>query len=168
MNPPISQAPSPVILKSAIISYRIPAVVFLQTAHKSTRFKKKNSLPSIMGRRNKSAGVSAYGQVGSATSGQWAATSPSVIHLPSLGRLANKEIYGPILCYISLLTAGSIWPGNNLHVVSSVTSPLYSIVSSTLVITYCSLFSSILSIAGGTNTVYNSETKYSSVITFSS
>ena len=100
-----------------------PVVVSLQTAHK------KHSVPNIVGRRNKRAGMSAYGQVGSATGGKWAATSPWILHLPPLGRLANKKIYWPILCNISLLTPGSRWPGITLRGVSSVTSPSSSTVS---------------------------------------
>ena len=67
---PVSQAPSPVILKSATISYRTPCRrVLTDSTQKNTRFTKP-SVPNIMGRRNKRAGMSAYGQVGSATGGQ--------------------------------------------------------------------------------------------------
>jgi len=51
-----------------------PVVVSLQTAHK------KHSVPNIVGRRNKRAEMYAYGQVGSATGGKWAATSPWILH----------------------------------------------------------------------------------------
>ena len=51
---------------------------------------------------------------------------------------------------------------------SSVTSHSFSTGSSAFVIYYSSLLSNILLITGGTNALYNSETKYSSVRTFSS
>ena len=53
-------------------------------------------------------------------------------------------------------------------VLSSVTPPSFSTGSSALVVYYSSLLSSILLITGGTNDVYNSEPKYSSVRKFSS
>jgi hypothetical protein len=66
-NPPISEAPSPVILKSATISYRTPCCRLLTD---STLGFNKPSVPNIVGRWNTRAGMSAYGQVGSATGGQ--------------------------------------------------------------------------------------------------
>ena len=50
-------------------------------------------------------------------------------YLSPLGRLANKKIYWPILCNMSLLTPGSRWPGITLRGVSSVNSPSSSTIS---------------------------------------
>jgi hypothetical protein len=44
-----------------------PAVFSLQTAHKKTLGLQKPPIPNILERRNKHAGMSAYGQVGRAT-----------------------------------------------------------------------------------------------------
>jgi len=52
---------------------------------------------------------------------------PLDITPPPLGRLANKKIFWSILCYMSLLTAGSRCTGSNEREVSSVTSPSSSI-----------------------------------------
>jgi hypothetical protein len=67
---PVPQTPNPVILKSATISYRNPCQPPHQIAQKKTLGLQKPSLPNIMGRRNKRAGMPAYDQVGSATGGQ--------------------------------------------------------------------------------------------------
>jgi len=66
---PISQAPSPVILKSATISYRNPCRRLLTENTQKTLGLQKRSVPNIMGSLNNRAGMSAYGQVGSATGG---------------------------------------------------------------------------------------------------
>jgi len=65
MNPPISQAPSPVILKSATPCRRL-----LTDSTQKTLCLQKPSVPNIMGSLNNRAGMSAYGQVGIATGGQ--------------------------------------------------------------------------------------------------
>jgi len=126
-NPSIFEAPSPVILKSATVSYPTLLSSSPYRQHtKNIRFTKTLFL-NIVGRRNKCAGMPAYGQVGSTTGGQWAAMSPWILHLPPLGRMANKKIYWPILCYLLLvqdyleITCGA----------SSVTSPSSSTVSLT-------------------------------------
>jgi hypothetical protein len=67
---PVSQAPSPVILKSATISYRTPCRRLLTDSTQKTRGLQKPSIPNIMGSQNNRAGMSAYGQAGSATGGQ--------------------------------------------------------------------------------------------------
>jgi len=58
---PISQAPSPVILKPATISYRTLAVVSVQAAQKKTLGVQKPSVRNIMGRRKKRAGMVNWG-----------------------------------------------------------------------------------------------------------
>ena len=47
--------------------------------HTQTLGLQQPSVPNIRGRRKKRAGMSAYGQVGSATCGQWTATSPWIL-----------------------------------------------------------------------------------------
>ena len=105
---PISQAPCLVTLNLLQYLTAPPPVVvscLLRDSVQKTLGLQKPSVPNNVGRQNKRAGISAYGQVGSAVGGQWVPTSPWTLHLPPLGRLANK-IYWPILCYMSLLTAG--------------------------------------------------------------
>jgi len=70
MNAPVSQAPSPVILKSATIPNRTPCRRLLTDSTHKTLALQKPSLSNIMGSLNNFAGMSAYGQVGSATGGQ--------------------------------------------------------------------------------------------------
>jgi len=66
---PVSQAASPVILKSATISYRTPCRHLVTDSTQKTQRLQKPSVPNIMGSLNNCAGMSAYGQVGSATGG---------------------------------------------------------------------------------------------------
>ena len=56
-----------------ILPHLLPSSPYRQ--HTKTLSLQKPSVPNIMGRRNKLAGMSAYGQVGSAKGGQWDATS---------------------------------------------------------------------------------------------
>jgi hypothetical protein len=74
----VSQAPSPDIPKSATTFTAPPAVVCLQTAHKNTRFT-KTLCSQYNGKTKQSAGMSAYGQLGSATGWQWASTTPWIL-----------------------------------------------------------------------------------------
>jgi hypothetical protein len=69
---PVSETPSPVILKSATVRIlpHSPVVVSLQTAHKKTLGLQKPSVSNIVGRRNERVGMPACDQVGSATGGQ--------------------------------------------------------------------------------------------------
>jgi hypothetical protein len=66
---PISQAPSPVIVKSATISHRTPCRRHLTDSTQKTLCLQKPTVPNIMGSLNNRAGMSAYGQVGRATGG---------------------------------------------------------------------------------------------------
>jgi len=66
----ISQAPSPVILKSAKISYRTSCRRLLTDSTQKTLGLQKPSVPNIMERQKKCARMSVYGQTGSATGGQ--------------------------------------------------------------------------------------------------
>ena len=59
----------PSYTKSANISYRTPAVVTLQRAHKKHSVTQP-SVPDIVRRPNKRAGMQAAGQVGNATGGE--------------------------------------------------------------------------------------------------
>jgi hypothetical protein len=61
----------PSYTKSATISYRTPCRRLLtDSIQKITLGLQKPSVPNIVGRQNKRAGMSAHGQVGSATCGQ--------------------------------------------------------------------------------------------------
>jgi len=66
----VSQAPSPVTLKSAAVSYRNSCCHLLTEGTQKTLGSQKPSVSNIIGRRNKRTGMPAYGQVGSATGGQ--------------------------------------------------------------------------------------------------
>ena len=61
---PVSQAPRKVTLNSATISYRTNCRRLLTDNTQKTPGLQKPSVPNIMGRRNKRAGMSAYGQGG--------------------------------------------------------------------------------------------------------
>jgi hypothetical protein len=65
--------------ESATIFYRTPCRRLLTDSTQKTTGLQKPSVPNIMGRRNKRAGMPAYGQVGSATGGQRAAMSPWIL-----------------------------------------------------------------------------------------
>ena len=60
----------PSYTKSATISYRTPCRRLLTDSIQKTLGLQKPSVPNIVGRQNKCAGMSAYGQVGNATGGQ--------------------------------------------------------------------------------------------------
>ena len=67
---PVSQAPRPVVLKSATISYGVPCRRLLRESKQKTLGLQNPSFLNFMGSLNKRAGMSSYGQVWSATSGQ--------------------------------------------------------------------------------------------------
>lgn len=67
---PVSQAPSPVTLKSATVSYCNPCCHLLTESTQKTLGLQRPSVSSITGIRNKRIGMPAYGQVGSAMGGQ--------------------------------------------------------------------------------------------------
>ena len=99
---PVSQSPSPVILKSATISYCTPCRRPLTgSTRKKTLRLQKPSVPNIVGRRNRRAGMSAYCQGGSATGGQRAATSPwklqyvvcGALVLPYVSQCVHAGVY---------------------------------------------------------------------------
>jgi len=71
----------PSCTKSATISYSNPCRRLLTDSTQKLLGLQKPSVPKILRRPNKRAGMPAYGQVGSATGGQWAATSPWILQV---------------------------------------------------------------------------------------
>ena len=78
---PISQAPSPVILKPATISYRTLAVVSVQAAQKKNTRCTKTLCSQYYGKTKETC---RNGQLGSTTGGQWDATSPWLLQCSRL------------------------------------------------------------------------------------
>jgi len=122
-NPPFSEAPCPVILKSTI-SYPT-----LLSSSPYRRHTKNTFCSQYCGKTKQTCRNVSIWSSGEYNGWQVSRHKPLDTTPPPLGRLANKKIYWPILCNISLLTPGSRWPGITLRGVSSVTSPSSSTVS---------------------------------------
>jgi hypothetical protein len=69
----------------SVLGTRINEILDLSTS--KTLGLQTPSVPNIAGRRNKRAGMSADGQVGSATIGQWAATSSWLLQLENVDKI---------------------------------------------------------------------------------
>ena len=134
-NPLVPEVPSQITLKSATVSHRSLCRRLLTIQH--TQNTKNTKLPIRKIRvipNDVQECLHICLAVGSFEDGNvWPVSRQKAVDAtpPPLGRLAIKQYYWPVLRCLSV-SAGSRWSGNNVHRVSSVTSPSSSAVLSTL------------------------------------